>query len=189
MDVNAFDQPDVQDNKTRTKNKISGYEKTKSLEEDTPQFENDLVKLFWSDHYSNVNVIEVHELIKAVLESVQDKDYVAINAYLPRNPEQTAQLQAFRKMVVEKTGAATTLGFGPRFLHSTGQLHKGGADNGVFIQITDDADINLNIPGLSYDFNVLQRAQAVGDYEALVARERRVVRIHLKSISVKDLIL
>ena len=127
LDVNAFDQPDVQDNKTRTKNKISGYEKTKSLEEDTPQFENDSVKLFWSDHYSNVNMIGVHELIKTVLESVQDKDYVAINAYLPRNPEQTAQLQAFRKMVVEKTGAATTLGFGPRFLHSTGQLHKGGS--------------------------------------------------------------
>ena len=178
----------MQDNKTRTKNKINGYEKTKTLEEDLPQFENDMVKLYWSQQFSEINVDGVQDLLKKCLGLSIENDFVAINAYLPRNPEQTAQLQAFRKMILEKTGVATTLGFGPRFLHSTGQLHKGGAKNAVFIQITDDAKNTLNVPGLPYAFNVLQQAQAVGDYEALVARDRRVVRIHLKTKSVKDLI-
>ncbi len=188
LGVNAFDQPDVQDNKTRTKKKIADYETSQALTEGEPQFENEQVRLYWSPRFESLHVGSVGDLLDAVLNSVQTGDYVAVNAYLPRNPEQTAQLQAFRKRILERTGAATTLGFGPRFLHSTGQLHKGGADNAVFIQITDDTGQTLAIPGLPYDFNVLQRAQAVGDYEALVARERRVVRIHLKKKQVKDLI-
>jgi transaldolase/glucose-6-phosphate isomerase len=188
LGVNAFDQPDVQDNKSRTKNKILEYEEKNRIEEGTPQFENEAVKLFWSERFWGLKVESAATLLDEVLNSVQKGDYVAINASLPRNPEQMAQLQAFRKMVLQKTGAATTLGFGPRFLHSTGQLHKGGADNAVFIQITDDVQVQLPIPGLPYDFNILLKAQALGDYEALVARNRRVVRIHLKRLSVKDLI-
>ncbi|MAT41074.1 MAG: transaldolase [Anaerolineaceae bacterium] len=188
LNVNAFDQPDVQDNKNRTKNKISVYENTKKLEEDDPQFENEKVKLFWSHHFSEKPVNGVSDLLQEIFGSVKENDFVAINAYLPRNPDQLSQLQAFRKTILEKTGIATTLGFGPRFLHSTGQLHKGGADNAIFIQLTDDAKIAVSIPEHDYDFNVLQRAQAIGDYEALVARDRRVVRIHLKNIGVNDLI-
>ena len=83
--------------------------------------------------------------------------------------------------LLARTGCATTLGFGPRFLHSTGQLHKGGPDSGLFLQITADPDKDLEIPGQGLSFSVLERAQALGDYEALAARGRRVLRVHLPS--------
>jgi transaldolase/glucose-6-phosphate isomerase len=89
------------------------------------------------------------------------------------------QLGKLRYWIQQLTGLPTTLGFGPRFLHSTGQLHKGGANNGVFIQITADPQVDVEIPGMNLTFGQLERAQALGDYESLVARGRRVIRIHL----------
>ena len=122
----------------------------------------------------------IRELIFAYLTSVvKPGDYVAINAYLPRNQSTSEALSEFRKQILDKFGVATTLGFGPRFLHSTGQLHKGGANNGVYIQISADEDVNLDIPGENITFGILERAQVIGDFEALEARGRRVVRIQL----------
>ena len=106
---------------------------------------------------------------------------MAINAYLPRNAEMEAALQELRLAIREKTGCATTVGFGPRFLHSTGQLHKGGPDSGLFLQITADPVEDLEIPGQKLTFGVLERAQSLGDYEALAARNRRILRLHLSS--------
>jgi transaldolase/glucose-6-phosphate isomerase len=93
----------------------------------------------------------------------------------------TTALQEIRTMIGLKTGCATTMGFGPRFLHSTGQLHKGGPDSGLFLQITAEPARDLDIPGQGMSFGILERAQALGDYEALAARERRILRLNLPS--------
>jgi transaldolase/glucose-6-phosphate isomerase len=90
-----------------------------------------------------------------------------------------AKLTALRERILKATGKATTLGFGPRFLHSTGQLHKGGANNGLFLQITQADTSDLEIPEVEYSFSVLARAQALGDLDALLSRDRRVIRINL----------
>jgi transaldolase/glucose-6-phosphate isomerase len=106
-------------------------------------------------------------------------DYVAICAYLHRTPERHERLQRLRLACRAATRLATTLGYGPRFLHSTGQLHKGGPNNGIFLQLTADDGPEVPIPGERYDFGTLIRAQAAGDYEVLERRRRRVMRVHL----------
>jgi transaldolase / glucose-6-phosphate isomerase len=102
-----------------------------------------------------------------------------VNAYLPRDKYYEEKLEKIRIAIRKRTRLATTVGFGPRFLHSTGQLHKGGADNGLFLQITAEPDQDLPIPGWGLTFGTLERAQALGDLEALLAQGRRVLRIHL----------
>ncbi len=121
----------------------------------------------------------VSEVIAAFTAQAKDGDYIAINAYLPRNEAVEAKLTALRERILKATGKATTLGFGPRFLHSTGQLHKGGANNGLFLQITQTDAEDLAIPEVDYGFSVLARAQSLGDLDALKSRDRRVIRINL----------
>ena len=172
LGVNAFDQPDVQDAKEMTKAKIAEYQKNGVLPE------SDLVAL-----------ADAKNALGKLLEKVKAGDYIAINAYVPRNAETTSALTELRLALRTITGCATTVGFGPRFQHSTGQLHKGGPDNGVFIQIVADASPDLDIPTQGMSFGTLERAQALGDYEALRARGRRAVRIHLPSVdAVKSLL-
>jgi transaldolase/glucose-6-phosphate isomerase len=177
--VNAFDQPDVQDNKNRTKEKISRYQETGVLEEPEAIWERGGTKVFGVDFDGLSTCESVGDVIEKFIKLSKDGDYIALNAYLPRNKKTKEKLQTLRKYILQESGRATTLGFGPRFLHSTGQLHKGGANNGVFIQITQDDPSDLPIPGLDYSFGVLARAQALGDLEALLARDRRAIRIHL----------
>ncbi len=180
LGVNAFDQPDVQDNKDRTIQKIQEIQQTGSLFEGDSIWENAQAKIFGKPFSGLEEARTLTDAIRCFLRLASQGDYIAINAYLPRNEDTTRQLQSFRLAVVAATQNATTLGFGPRFLHSTGQLHKGGANNGIFIQITRDASIDLPIPGQGITFAQLERAQALGDLEALQARDRRVIRIHLK---------
>ncbi len=120
-------------------------------------------------------------IIEKFLAQAKPGDYIAINAYLRRNPAMLSALTELRAYFGSHTGCATTLGFGPRFLHSTGQLHKGGADNGLFLQITADPAVDADIPTENMPFSALERAQALGDYEALAARKRRILRIHLSA--------
>ena len=162
LKVNAFDQPDVQDAKDRTKAKIAEYRNAgKFVEQDFGTIENQKSK------------------IENLLSQAKAGDYVAINAYLPRNPAIAEALTKLRVAIRARTGCATTVGFGPRFLHSTGQLHKGGADNGLFLQITADPATDADIPGENMSFGNLERAQSLGDFEALTARNRRALRVHL----------
>ncbi len=173
LGVNAFDQPDVQDAKDRTKAKIAEYKATGAVSPGT-----------------FVSVEEAPAALEAFLASAKSGDYIAINAYLRRNPAMEAALTELRLKLRARTGCATTVGFGPRFLHSTGQLHKGGADNGLFLQITADSTSDFDIPGQGMTFGALERAQALGDYEALAARSRRILRVHLpKSAALKDLLV
>jgi transaldolase/glucose-6-phosphate isomerase len=183
LGVNAFDQPDVQDNKDRTNAKITSYSQKGSLDEPAPFWQDAGLRLFTNLPLKGDSL---SGLLKAFLALADAGNYVAINAYLPRNKETQTLLTELRLKIRARTGCATTLGFGPRFLHSTGQLHKGGADTGLFLQITADPFEDLEIPEHGMTFGVLQRAQALGDYEALAARGRRILRVHLPQI--QDLI-
>ena len=113
------------------------------------------------------------------IKKAKSGDYIAINAYLPRNSEMSEVLQRMRVAIREITKCPVTTGFGPRFQHSTGQFHKGGPNTGLFIQIISDVKEDVTIPKEGMTFGTLIRAQALGDYETLVARKRRVIRIHL----------
>jgi len=180
LGVNSFDQPDVQDNKTRTVNKINAFRESGKLVEKEPAFLVGPVKIFLGEGIKINPGTSVYATIENYLNSVlKNGDYVAINAYVPRNEANEELLTTLRGKIVSEFKKATTLGFGPRFLHSTGQLHKGGADNGVFIQITADPLEDIEIPTEGISFGTLVRAQSIGDFEALEARGRRVIRIHL----------
>lgn len=186
--VNAFDQPDVQDNKTRTKDKISAYQKAGSFVQETPIWENENVQIFGQKFPAIDQAKSLPEVVSLFLKQTRSGDYVALNAYLPRNAKNLEQLQAVRKEILLQTGCATTLGFGPRFLHSTGQLHKGGPDSGIFLQITADPVQDIDIPEQGITFGTLEKAQALGDLEALLARDRRAIRVHFKKLQLSDLI-
>jgi transaldolase/glucose-6-phosphate isomerase len=109
-------------------------------------------------------------------------DYVALLAYIERNERHTQVLTEMRTRIRDRTHAATCLGFGPRFQHSTGQAYKGGPNSGVFLQVTCDDPADIDVPGHSYSFGVVKAAQARGDLEVLVERGRRATRVHLKDI-------
>jgi len=179
--VNAFDQPDVQDNKIRTKQKIQSYLEKGTLAEPEVIWEKDETRLYGSAFEGLAGCESLSEVIETFTRQADSGDYIAINAYLPRNEAVNAKLNDLRARILNDTGNATTLGFGPRFLHSTGQLHKGGANNGLFLQITQEDSEDLEIPGMGYSFSVLARAQAQGDLEALLGRSRRAIRIHLRA--------
>jgi transaldolase / glucose-6-phosphate isomerase len=120
-------------------------------------------------------------ILDAHLSRVRDGDYVAITQYIAEMATHDELLQQLRVAIRERTGAAVTTGYGPRFLHSTGQLHKGGPDSGVFIQFTARDREDVSIPGEPYTFGVLKEAQALGDFEALATRHRRAIRVDLGS--------
>jgi transaldolase/glucose-6-phosphate isomerase len=188
LEVNAFDQPNVQDSKNRTVAKINEYKEKGVLSEPEVLWEKDGVKVFYSLAEAANETLKKElaaaknpaEFISKFLTIAHSgEDYVAINAYLPRNEDMLHKLQSLRKEILKQTACATTLGFGPRFQHSTGQLHKGGANNGVFIQIVANSPTDVEIPNEGMTFAVLERAQALGDFEALMAVNRRAVRIDL----------
>ena len=165
LGINAFDQPDVQDSKLRTLTKIAVYQRTGKL-----------------DDVDLVNVSDAKSVLEKFLADAKTGDFVTINAYVPRNKETENALQTLRVAIREKTKCAVSAGFGPRFQHSTGQFHKGGPNKGLFIQVVYDAQNDMDIPTQGMTFGTLIRAQALGDYEALVAAGRRVVRIKLDKV-------
>jgi transaldolase / glucose-6-phosphate isomerase len=166
LGINPFDQPNVQEAKDLTGKVLDRYRNEGTL----PDGEK------W-----DIDDPGLPEALKAIVETVKPGDYVAFNAFVTPSPEAVEALQAMRAVVRHGFRVPTTLGFGPRFLHSTGQLHKGGADNGVFFQITCDDAEDIATPGEGYSFGVLKNAQALGDYEALAKRGRRIIRVHLRS--------
>lgn len=188
LGVNAFDQPDVQFNKKITQQKILEYREIDRLVIEGPVYAYPDYAIYCNKNMPVRKTDIVGELIKSLLNYARRGDYVAINAYLPRNQENDTILQDLRKKILRVTRCATTVGFGPRFLHSTGQLHKGGANNGIFIEITREIEKDIDIPDEDLSFGTLIMAQALGDFEALKAKGRRVFRIHLKNARVSDLI-
>jgi len=184
LGINPFNQPDVEASKVATRRLIDEYQKTGVLPSETPVLEEDGLSLFTDA--DNENAIasrarskSVKEYLKAHLERLVGGDYFAVNAYLEMNGENERELAALRRAVRDNKRVATTLGYGPRFLHSTGQLHKGGANTGVFLQITSEDAEDVPIPGQKYSFGILTRFQAQGDLRVLVERKRRALRVHL----------
>ncbi len=175
--VNAFDQPDVQDNKSRTVNKIAEFRKNGALLEPQPVWQKNDLAVFASANIRLESAGDLESILAKFLASAQKNDYVAITAYLPYEKAYTVALDHLRTAISGKLKLATTRGFGPRFLHSTGQIHKGGANNGLFLQITSDPIRDVAFDDMT--FGILERAQALGDFESLVARNRRILRLHL----------
>ena len=187
MGINVFNQPDVQDNKNRTKQRIDEFLASGEFKFEEPLVSTDAFAIYSPNLHLDVSGKKLKEIVGLFLDSKESGDYVAINAYLPRFKTIETQLQDFRKYVLNKTNLATTLGFGPRFLHSTGQLHKGGPNSGLIIQIVNKTKEKINIPGMGISFGDLIFAQGIGDYEVLVNRNRRILRIELSGASIDDL--
>lgn len=179
LGVNAFDQPNVEASKKITKAKIAEYQKSGQLDEDKPIQTGDGYQVFSS---TDVNGSTLAEVLENFLAEAKPNGYIAINAYLPRNEELVQKLQDLRVAIRAKTGNAVTAGFGPRFQHSTGQFHKGGPDNSLFLVITADPSQDFDVPTEGLTFGTLIRAQALGDYEALIEASRKVVRVHLSRV-------
>jgi transaldolase/glucose-6-phosphate isomerase len=162
LGINTFDQPDVQDSKLRTIAKIKDYQSTGKLAE---------VDL--------VDGKDAKAALQKFLADAKAGNFVTINAYVPRNNEMIDVIQKLRVALREQTGCPVSAGFGPRFQHSTGQFHKGGPNKGFFIQVVYDAENDFDIPTQGLTFGTLIRAQALGDYEALLAAGRKAIRIRL----------
>jgi len=189
LSIDAFDQPNVQESKDLTKQFLERYKSEGHLSQESPLVESDGITVYG---HNGFHPQSLEEALRNLLSEIRPGDYVALLAYLTRNPKHEAVLQAIRTAILASKKVATTIGFGPRFLHSTGQLHKGGANNGVFIQITADDKKDLPIPHEPYTYGILKEAQALGDLTALNNKGRRVLRIHLKDpdrdlVKLKDL--
>jgi transaldolase / glucose-6-phosphate isomerase len=179
--INAFNQPDVEASKIATRKLTSEYETTGKLPAEKPFFEGDGVKLYADP--TNADALKagktLTEILKTHLSRAGAGDYCALLAYITMNAENEAALQTIRHSVRDKKKVATVLGFGPRFLHSTGQAYKGGPNSGVFLQITCDDAVDLPVPDQKYTFGVVKAAQARGDFAVLAERDRRALRVHL----------
>ena len=179
--INAFNQPDVEASKIETKKLTGEYETTGSLPPEAPFFVSKDAKLFADD--KNTAALSggktLGEVLKTHLSRIGAGDYFAVLGYVPMNAENEKALQSIRHSVRDAKKVATCLGFGPRFLHSTGQAYKGGPNSGVFLQITCDDSSDLAVPGQKYTFGIVKAAQARGDFAVLAERGRRALRVHL----------
>jgi transaldolase/glucose-6-phosphate isomerase len=181
--INPFDQPDVEASKVATRELVAEYERTGSLPVDPPFLRLDGVALHADDAnreaISATRPATLAAALRAHLARLRVGDYVALLAYLPMTAAHAESLQDMRRTMRDRTRAATCVGFGPRFLHSTGQAYKGGPNTGVFLQITCDDAVDLSVPSHPYTFGVVKAAQARGDFTVLAERGRRALRVHL----------
>jgi transaldolase/glucose-6-phosphate isomerase len=176
--IDPFDQPDVEDAKVATRKLVDAYEASGTLESETPAAETADFALFAAKGSALQGNAE--SLLRQHFAALRAGDYAAFLAYVERNDVDSAAITAMRRAVRDAKSVATVAGFGPRFLHSTGQAYKGGPNSGVFLTITRDPDPDLAIPGHKASFGTVQIAQARGDMDVLAERGRRVLRIHLK---------
>jgi transaldolase/glucose-6-phosphate isomerase len=187
--IDPFDQPDVEASKDKTRALTEEYEKSHSLPKEEPVFRENGLALYADPR--NAAALGHHNTLSGYLKSHlgrvhaggKEGDYVALLAYIQRSQANTQALTAMRIRIRDTTHAATCLGFGPRFQHSTGQAYKGGPNSGVFLQITCDDPADIDVPGHSYSFGVVKAAQARGDLEVLVERGRRALRVHLRDVN------
>jgi transaldolase/glucose-6-phosphate isomerase len=185
--INAFNQPDVEASKIVTKQLTSEYETKGSLPAEKPILEEAGIKLF-TDEKNAAALAQaagsdrsLKNYLRAHMARLGAGDYFALLAYVEMNAEHEALLQTLRTNVRDRKRVATVLGFGPRFLHSTGQAYKGGPNSGVFLQVTCDDAQDLPVPGQQYTFGIVKAAQARGDFQVLADRNRRALRVHLGS--------
>jgi len=183
MGIDPFDQPNVELAKQRSVALLSTYVREKALPVGEPVIVAGNLRVYGPP----AEVRTAGEYLKAFLRQAPPNGYIALMAYLDRRAETFALLQRFRALLGRAMGLATTVGYGPRFLHSTGQLHKGGPNTGLFIQITHEEAEDLPIPGQAYTFGILKQAQAIGDFLALNEMGRRVMRLHFGPAVLEEL--
>ena len=185
LGINPFNQPDVEASKIATRALTDQYEQTGTLPSEAPFFEGDGIKLFADA--ANAEALKkaagaapsLTAFVKAHLGRIVKGDYFAVLGYIPMTGAYEDALQTLRHGVRDRKRVATCLGFGPRFLHSTGQAYKGGPNSGVFLQVTCDDAKDAPVPGQRYTFGTVKAAQARGDFQVLADRKRRALRVHL----------
>ncbi|MGH9969315.1 MAG: hypothetical protein ACREBG_16160 [Pyrinomonadaceae bacterium] len=187
LGINPFDQPNVQESKDATRELLEYFTKQGRLREQKKLVGDGALTIYVDDQSTGLPSTSVLEALRAHLRKVKIGDYIALLVYIEETPETDAALQAIRTTLRDATKCATTTGYGPRFLHSTGQLHKGGADKGVFIQLTALDRVDRAVPGESYSFSILKEAQALGDFHSLASRGRRAIRVDLGKDVLKGL--
>jgi transaldolase/glucose-6-phosphate isomerase len=183
MGINAFDQPNVQESKDNTKRLLQQFDQSGSLPEPKSLAEADGVRIYLNDAARSCvpaeSLGDAGRVLSELLGQVRTPEYVALMAYVEPSPEHDQELEPLRVALRDALKVAVTLGYGPRFLHSTGQLHKGGPPEGVFVQITAGVKQDVPVPGENYSFGTLIAAQALGDFESLQQHGRPAVRLHL----------
>jgi hypothetical protein len=181
LGVNPFDQPDVEATKAHTRRTISLYREHKELPSELPSSTTQECLI-----YGGPPAAAFAGVLKIFLSKAAKNDYVCLQVYLSPTPEVDEALQKLRETIFAKHGLAVTIGYGPRYLHSTGQLHKGDSGNGLFIQLTEDNSLDVDIPNdigkekSSLTFGTLKAAQAQGDMQALIDAGRRIIRFHFR---------
>jgi transaldolase/glucose-6-phosphate isomerase len=179
--INAFNQPDVEASKIETKKLTSEYERNGQLPPESPFLQSEGIKLYADERNAGVfkNSRTLVDVLKFHLDRINANDYFGVLGYITMNQQNEDALEVLRHLVRDDKKVATVLGFGPRFLHSTGQAYKGGPNSGVFLQITCDDKVDLPVPGQKYTFGVVKAAQARGDFAVLAERGRRALRVHI----------
>jgi hypothetical protein len=179
--VEPFKQPGVQESKDNTSRILAEFVRSKKLPEQKPLAEAGKLALFSGGVAGDAlkGAKDFRAMLAAFINLIKPGDYFAAVAYVSPNPTVDKELAAIRKAIIERFGIATTFGYGPRCLHSTGQLHKDGPNTGLFMQITQDHRDSISIPGAAYDFAQLNQAQYLGDFQSLEKHGRRVIRVHL----------
>ncbi len=181
LGINPFDEPNVQESKDITSRLLDTFKREHSLPEQISPASEEGLAVY------GVEAPTIREAIEMFLDQVGVGDYLAIMAFCDRNPEVDARLTEIRRLLHERLNVATTLGYGPRFLHSIGQLYKGGPACGTFLQIVVEPAGDLEIPGETYSFETLFAAQSLGDFEALGKRNRPLLRIKISGDPVTGL--
>jgi len=186
LHIHPFDQPDVEASKIETRKLTVEYERTGELPSETPLHEEGDLQLFTDPRNARALTKALGpspslvEYVRSHVNRLQKSDYFALLGYIEMNEEHEDQLQVVRHLIRDKKRVATCLGFGPRFLHSTGQAYKGGPNSGVFVQMTCEDSLDLPVPGQRYSFGMVKAAQARGDFQVLTQRGRRALRVHLR---------
>jgi transaldolase / glucose-6-phosphate isomerase len=182
--INPFDQPDVEAQKKKTRAMTADYEQKGSLPAQEPVAVYDGISLYANARSRKTldNAKSLPQALRAHLNQLHAGDYLGLLAYIENAPEHEAAINAMRAKVRDSKRVATAMGFGPRYLHSTGQAFKGGPNQGVFITITGEHGARVPLQNRRIDFGTVELAQALGDFEVLNERDRRVIRLHLKDI-------
>jgi len=175
LGIDPFDEPNVKESKDNTKRVLDQYVKNGRLADEPATATDDGISVFGAPGRQDID-----SALTEFLSAVRPGDYVALMAYVTPNSENEAALQRLRVAIRDEHRVATTLGFGPRFLHSTGQLHKGGPGSGLYIQVTAADAVDVAIPGQPFTFSILKQAQAQGDLQSLRDHDRRVIRLHIR---------
>jgi transaldolase/glucose-6-phosphate isomerase len=191
LQINPFDEPNVKESKDNTVRVISEYQSNGKLPVGPPVVQEDGISIFCTDAYRSTIMKKessgIKEMLNLHFQQAKKTDYIAILAYVDQNKNNDEMLLRIRGHISRKTGCAVTIGYGPRYLHSTGQLHKGGAPKGKFLILTTDEADDRAIPGEKFTFKILKQAQALGDYQSLAARHAPVLHIHFDTSELDSL--